>query len=426
MEKLSEFLKNSYTAYHAVENAKRLLIENGFSELYETEDWELCEGGKHFVVRDGSSFVAFTVGSLDDFSYKIIASHPDSPALKLKANPINHSAGCSTLNVEKYGAGIWYTFFDRPLKIAGRVVKQEENRLFAETVESPYSVVIPSLAIHQNRNVNDNFAVNLQTDVKPIVSLEGGGQVSIETILDEIAGENVLLHELFLVNADMPYSFGANDEFLASPRIDNLTSVYSSLTALVSAENRSGICVVACLDKEEIGSASVNGAGGDFLPTVLKRIAYALRFDEIEYAKALGSSFMASVDNTHAVHPNHPEKADPTNQVLMGEGIALKWHAGGAYITGATSGAIVKAIAKKAGVSCQNFFNRSDMPSGSTLGVLAVKHLGIIGADIGIPQLAMHSAQECIAKKDYFAMVEFLTEFLKQTIVKDGNDYLLK
>lgn len=426
MQKLSEFLQHSYTAYHAVDNAKRLLVENGFSELFETEDWELCEGGKYFVVRDGSSFVAFTVGSLDDFSYKIIASHPDSPALKVKANPVGHTAGLSTLNVEKYGGGIWYTFFDRPLKIAGRVVKQDGNRLYTETVESPYTVVIPSLAIHQNRGVNDNFSVNLQTDVKPIVSMESDGQVSMETLLDAIAGENVISHELYLVNADMPYSFGANDEFFASPRIDNLTSVYSSLTALVSSENTSGVCAVACLDKEEIGSASVNGAGGDFLPTVLKRIAYALRFDEMEYAKALGSSFMASVDNTHAMHPNHPEKSDPTNPVLMGEGIALKWHAGGAYITGATSGAIVKAIAKKAGVNCQNFFNRSDMPSGSTLGVLAIKHLGVLGADIGIPQLAMHSAQECIAKKDYFAMVDFLTEFLKQTIVKDGNDYLLK
>lgn len=426
MDRLSEFLQRSYTAYHTVKNANRFLVENGFTEIFETEDWELCEGGKYFVVRDDSSFVAFTVGSLDDFSYKIIASHPDSPALKLKANPVNYSAGLATLGVEKYGAGIWYTFFDRPLKIAGRVVKQEENRLYSETVESPYSVVIPSLAIHQNRGVNDNFSVNLQTDVKPIVSLEEGGQVSIETLLDGIAGENVLSHELYLVNADMPYSFGANDEFLASPRIDNLTSAYSSLTALVSSENTSGICVVACLDKEEIGSASVNGANGDFLPTVLKRIAYALRFDEMEYAKALASSFMVSADNTHATHPNHPEKSDATSPVLMGEGIALKWHAGGAYITNATSGAIVKAIAKKANVNCQNFFNRSDMPSGSTLGVLAIQHLGVLGADIGIPQLAMHSAQECIAKKDYFAMVDFLKEFFKQTIVKDGNDYLLK
>ena len=426
MEKLSEFLKRSYTAFHTVENATRFLMENGFSPLYESEDWELCEGGKYFVVRDDSSFVAFTIGSLDEFSYKIVASHPDSPALKLKANPVAHSAGCATLNVEKYGGGIWYTFFDRPLKIAGRVVKQEGERLKSETVDSAYNVVIPSLAIHQNRGVNDNFAVNLQTDVKPIVSLENGGQVSIESLLDAIAGDNVLSHELYLVNADMPYTFGANDEFFASPRIDNLTSVYSSLTALVNAQERPGICVVACLDKEEIGSASVNGASGDFLPATLKRIAYALRFDEIEYLKALSSSFLMSVDNTHAVHPNHPEKSDPTNPVLLGEGIALKWHAGGAYITSASSGAIVKAIAKKADVKCQNFFNRSDMPSGSTLGVLAIKHLGVIGADVGIPQLAMHSAQECIAKKDYSAMVDFLTTFFQQSIVKDGKDYLLK
>ena len=320
-EKLVEFLKKSPTAYHACENAVGLLLERGFTRLSETEDWNLAEGGKYFVVRNDSSLIAFTVGALDDFSYKLVTSHADSPMLKLKENPVQKSALYATLNVEPYGGGAWQSFLDRPLAVAGRVIKREGNVLKSETVTSPFLLTIPSLAIHQNRNVNEGFAINKQIDLQPLVGLSGEVESS-EAFLEKVAGENVIGYDLYLVNADMPYSFGLNNEFLAAPRIDNLTSMYSSLEAILDEDDeRRGICMIACLDCEEIGSSAMQGADGDFLENTMRRIAYALRFDDMEYYKALASSFLLSADNAHAVHPNHPEKADPTNQTVLGGGV---------------------------------------------------------------------------------------------------------
>lgn len=422
METLLDFLKNSLTAYHACENAKARLVENGFSPLKETEDWELSEGGKYFVER-GGALVAFTVGGLDNFSYKIVASHVDSPALKLKENPVEKRGAYAVLNVETYGGGVWYSFFDRPLRIAGRVVKSENSRVYSETVTSPFLLSIPSLAVHQNRGVNDGFAVNAQTDLSPLLSLNGGEA----DWLERIAGDGKTMgYDLYLVNADSPYFFGAEDEFLASPRIDNLTSVCASLDALLSKADSDGICVAAFLNHEEIGSRTTQGADGDFLENALRRIAYALRFDDNEYYKALASSFLLSADNAHAVHPNHPEKADPTNKTVLGGGVAIKAHANGAYITDALAAATVRTIFDKAGVKHQNFFNRSDMRSGSTLGVAALTRMGVAGADIGLAQLAMHSACECFAKEDYAELVNGLTAFYSSDLLADGNGFLVR
>ncbi len=425
LNSLIDFLQNSPTAYHACANAKELLLSRGFTQLRETEDWTITSGGKYFVTRGGSSLIAFTVGALDEFAYKIVASHFDSPALKLKENPLRKAGAYATLNVEKYGAGIWYTFFDRPLKLAGRVVKREGAALKEEIVLSPFTLTIPSLAIHQNRGVNDDFSINLQVDAQPLVGFLGE-ETTNDILLEKIAGENVLSYDLFLVNADVPYSFGLNDEFLASPRIDNLTSVLASLEGLTANGEHSGIAVAACLDNEEIGSHSSQGADGDFLEITLRRIAYALRFDDNEYYKALAGSFMLSADNAHATHPNHPEKSDPTNTVVMGKGVVVKSHAGKAYITDATSSAIVKSILEDADIPYQTFFNRSDMKSGGTLGVLSQRHVSILGADVGIAQLAMHSACECIAKADYLSMVECLSTYYSRTILRDELGVIIK
>ena len=419
MEKLSEFLQKSYTAFHAVENAKALLDENGFCPLSETEDWILSEGGKYYVTRDGA-LIAFTVGSLSDFSYKIVASHTDSPALKLKENPVQKSALYATLNVETYGGGLWYSFLDRPLKIAGHVIRRENNRLCVENVLSPFTVTIPSLAIHQNREANDKLSLNPQIDLQPLLGLANDVDGS-DILLENIAGDGVISHELFLVNADMPYSFGLNNEFLASPRIDNLTSVFASLNTLITEEERVGICVAACLDNEEIGNGTAQGAGGDFLENVLRRIAYAFRFDDNEYYKALGNSFLLSVDNAHAVHPNHPEKADTTNKTAMGGGIVIKNHANKAYVTDALSSAVVKTLFDNADVKYQLFFNRSDVRSGGTLGTQITRKFGILGVDIGLPQLAMHSSCECFKKSDYEEMEKGITAFYGAKLTRDEN-----
>ena len=422
IRELTEFLENSLTAYHAKEQARQTLLKNGFTALSETEDFELVEGGKYFVER-GASLIAFTVGGLDRFSYKIVASHVDSPALKLKENPVKRTENCAVLNVEPYGGGVWYSFFDRPLKIAGRVVKNDDGHIYAETVESPFLVTVPSLAVHQNRGVNEGFAVNAQTDLLPLLSLAGGESEWLE----KLAGETrVLSHDLFIVNAEKPYTFGVNNEFLASPRIDNLTSVCGSLEALLGKAESDGVCVAALMHHEEVGSHSTQGAGGDFLENVLRRIAYALRFDDNEFYKALASSFFLSVDNAHALHPNHPEKSDPTNKTLLGGGVVIKSHAGGAYVTDAVSSAIVKTVLEKAGVSYQSFFNRSDARSGSTLGVAALTRLGISGADIGLAQLAMHSACECFAASDYIELVNGLTAFYSSDFIADSNGFTVR
>jgi aspartyl aminopeptidase len=335
MHDLKEFLRTSYTAYHAVDNVKAALLENGFLQLLETDDWTLCEGGKYFVVRNGGSIIAFTIGSLDRFTYKIAAAHTDSPALKLKEHPEKKSGAYLTLNVETYGVGIWYSFLDRPLKIAGRVVKREGAQLCAHTVESDFLVSIPSLAVHQNRTVNDNFAIQKQVDLLPLYSLSNENI----GVVEKIAGNGVVSYDLYAVNADMPYSFGANNEFLASPRIDNLTSAYATLQGLLSHSDSDGVCVAAIFDNEEIGSGTSHGADGDFLENTLKRIAYAFHFDDGEYYKALADSFLLSIDNAHATHPNHPEKSDPTNEVKLGGGVVIKTHAGKAYLTDALSSA---------------------------------------------------------------------------------------
>ena len=422
MQLLTEFLENSLTAYHAKENARSLLLKNGFTPLSETEDFEIVEGGKYFVER-GASLIAFTVGGLDRFSYKIVASHVDSPALKLKENPVKRTENCAVLNVEPYGGGIWYSFFDRPLKIAGQVVKSNGGRVEAETVESPFSVCIPSLAIHQNRGVNEGFAVNAQVDLLPLLSLAS----EKSEWLEKIAGEDrVLSHDLFIVSSEKPYTFGVNDEFLSSPRIDNLTSVYASLEALMGKADVGGVCVAALMHHEEIGSHSAQGAGGDFLENVLRRIAYALRFDDNEFYKALATSFFLSVDNAHALHPNHPEKSDPTNKTLLGGGVVIKSHAGGAYVTDAISSAVVKTVFEKAGVTYQNFFNRSDVRSGSTMGVSALTRLGISGADIGLAQLAMHSACECFASSDYIELLNGLTAFYSSDFIAENGGFIIR
>ena len=419
-QSLKNFLQNALTAFHAVDLAKQYLLDNGFRALSESEDFAISEGGKYFVCRDGA-LIAFTVGGLDAFAYKIAASHLDSPALKIKENPLRKAEACATLNVETYGGGIWYSFFDRPLVIAGRVVHQENGRIYSTLVRSSYAVTIPSVAVHQNRGVNEGFAINAQTDLAPLVALGTG-----ENWLEKIVGEKPLAYDLYLVNADAPYTFGANDEFLASARIDNLTSAFASLEALVSHADGEGICVAALMDNEEIGSRTLGGADGNFLESTLRRIAYALRFDDNELYKAFASSFLLSVDNAHATHPNHPEKSDPTNRIALGGGVVIKNHANKAYITDAVSAAVVKAVFDKAGVKHQTFFNRSDVRSGSTLGSFASAKLGLAGADIGLPQLAMHSACESCAIEDYQELVNGLTAFYSTDLYRENGEFILK
>lgn len=419
MSALNEFLEKSYTAYHAVKNAADYLTANGFSELFEGEDWNVEEGGKYFVTRGGSSLIAFTVGALDNgLSFKIAASHADSPALKLKDNAVFTAGAYEKLNAECYGGGIWYSFFDRPLKIAGRIVESENGVLRPRLAESDYFVTIPSLAVHQNRGVNDGFAVNAQTDLSPLYALtEQGGD-----LVSSLSSAPVAAYDLYLVNAQKPYVFGRNGEFLASPRVDNLTSVFASIEAISDVLAPGGVCVAAVFDNEEVGSRTLEGAGGDFMERTLRRLTSALRFDDDEYYKALHSSFLLSVDNAHALHPNHPEKCDPTNRPAAGGGVVIKFHADKAYTTDALSAAVIEEIFKNANVPFQKFYNRSDVRSGSTLGAISLSKVSLLSADIGIAQFAMHSACESFACADYASMRSGLRAFFASSIQANGDE----
>lgn len=411
MEKLIEFLGKSYTAYQATENACKLLKKSGFTALKENERWEIKEGGKYYVVRGGSALIAFTVGKGDKF--KIIASHTDSPCLKLKESPITATEKFRKLNVETYGGGIWYSFFDRPLKLAGRLVKEQNGALVAENYVSDFNVIIPSVAVHMQRDVNEKFAPNPQVDLLPLLGMS-------ETDFAALLG-NPLSYDLYLVSAETPFENGVNNEFVSAPRIDNLSSVYSSLEALIAAENQYGICVAACLDSEEVGSHTRQGAGGDFLKATLRRIAEARGLNETDFYRAASESFLVSLDNAHSVHPNHPEKCDPTNRAIMGGGVVIKGHAGGAYTTDALTSAIIKKILDGAGVKYQNFYNRSDMRSGGTLGAISLGQISIPSADLGLAQLAMHSAVETVAASDYAELLNGLRAFYNSNLKIDEN-----
>ena len=401
MKELLQYLETSYTAYRAVENAKNLLLKNGFLPLAENGEWRLAAGGKYFTERNGSALIAFMVGSGNGF--KIVASHTDSPCLKLKENPVTSTEKFDKLNVEPYGGGIWYTFFDRKLRLAGRLVKEENGVLRTENYVSGFTVVIPSLAIHMQRDVNEKFAPNPQVDLLPLLGMDGqefnallGGPVSCD---------------LYAVCAEAPFVSGSRGELISSPRVDDLTGVYASLEALLAARNMRGVNVAACLDNEEIGSHTRQGAGSDFLKNTLKRIDAALNGANADLSRAAANSFLVSLDNAHSLHPNHPEKCDPTNRAVMGGGVVIKGHAGGAYTTDALSSAVMKTLFQRADVKYQTFFNRSDMRSGGTLGAISLGQVGVLSADLGLAQLAMHSAVETFAASDYAELSKGLKAF---------------
>lgn len=411
IEELSGFLNDSYTAYQATERAAGFLQENGFRQLSETETWELSPDGKYYVVRGGSALIAFRAGNASK-GFKIVSSHTDSPCLKLKEQPARSDDVFTRLNAELYGGGLWYSFFDRPLKLAGQIVSDEHGTLIRRPFVSAFTVLIPSLAIHQNREANEKFAPDPQSDLQPLLSLK-------KSEFDALIGRPVS-YDLFAACAEAPFVWGANDEFLSSPRLDNLTSVYASLRSL--AAGGTGACLAACFDSEEIGSRTRQGAGSDFLRSVLERLAASQGIAGEGLLRAYAASVCLSLDNAHSVHPNHPEKCDPTNRTAAGGGIVIKGHAGGAYTTDAFTSAIVKTIFRRAGVPFQTFYNRSDMRSGSTLGAISLGQAGIPSVDIGLAQLAMHSAVETIACEDYLALEQGLSAFYGAEIaVGDGK-----
>ena len=418
-----EFVRSAPTAYHTVDSVKKALLEAGYTELFETDAWELSVGGKYFVTRNGSSIIAFRKGG-DEDGFAIAASHTDFPTFRLKSNPTLDSAGCTIVPLEKYGGMINYTWFDRPLSVAGRVMVRTGEGVEARLVNVERDlVVIPSVAIHLSRNVNTNFAPTLTEDIRPILSAKEGASLGA-IIAGElgVSEEDIVSSDLFVYVREEGRVFGAEGELMLSPRIDNLTSVYESLNAFLSSDDIVMTPVLAAFDNEEVGSDTKQGAASTFLSDVLERIAGGRR----NLRRALATSFMISADNAHAIHPNHPELSDKGNAPKLMGGVVIKHSANQKYTTDALSEAIFKTLAADAGIVCQHYHNRSDMIGGSTLGSIATTKVSVSTVDVGIPQLAMHSAVECAAYKDALDLGRVISRLYSAKISIKGKNFVIK
>lgn len=421
-QELMAFIKQSPTAFHAVDNMKKLLKENNYEELLEGQAWKIEPGKRYFVSRNNSSIIAFNLGTkLDKYSFNIAASHSDSPTFKIKENAEIEVKGKYTqLNTEGYGGMLCATWFDRPLSIGGRVLIQDGDSYITKLINIDRDLVmIPNVAIHMNRAVNEGFAYNKQIDMLPLF---GGSDTKPGDLKKLIAQElNVDVEyiygmDLYLYNRMEPSIWGANEEFISCPQLDDLQCAYTSLQGFLKGSNERSINVFACFDNEEVGSGTKQGAGSTFLYDVLKRVNNSLGKTEEEYYQALASSFMLSADNAHAVHPNHPEKTDVNNCVYLNEGVVVKSHAGQKYTSDALSIAVFKGLCKKADVPVQFFANRSDALGGSTLGNIAMAQVSMNSVDIGLPQLAMHSSYETAGIKDTYYMIKVMEEFFNSHI----------
>lgn len=415
------FLNQSYTCFHAVRQLQMKLEQAGFIQLYEENQWSIDAGGKYYVIKNGSSIIAFQIPKeINQPTCAIIASHSDSPCYKLKPNMTlqdmrNHY---TRLNTEPYGGMLHYTWLDRPLGVAGRIFTEEGDSISEQLVELDQTLVIPSVAIHMNRS--SEFSPNPQVDLLPIFA---ESSTTFEETLSLCAkGKTILSHDLFLYNKEEACLGGSNQEYILSGRLDDLECAYLSIDALVNA-TPSSIAIAAIFNNEEVGSRSSNGADSSFLMDVLTRIAQALSLD---FYALMAQSFMVSADNAHAVHPNHPEKSDTSNAVYMNKGIVIKHQAGLSYTTDGYSEAIFKKLCQMAQVPYQDYTNRSDVRGGSTLGAIAQSHLSIPSVDVGLAQLAMHSCYETAGTQDVIYMKKVFQQFYETSIQKEKSQAIFK
>ncbi len=425
IEGLSTFLKKSVSTYHAVAGICEILEAEGFTRLLESGKWTIQPGGKYFVTRNQSSVIAFTVPENGFAPAQIVASHSDSPVFKLKRTAELESAGKYVqLNVERYGGQILFTWVDRPLSVAGRVIVRNGRGYESRLVNIDRDLLmIPNVALHMNRDVNDGAKFNAQVDLVPLFG-DMRAKGTFDAVIAEAAGvsvDQVAGSDLFLYTRMAPTIWGANNEYFSASRLDDLECAYTTLCGFTEAKMGKHINVYCCFDNEEVGSASRQAANSTFLEDVLVRTARALKADDEELCACLASSFMVSADNAHAVHPNHPERSDAKNRPFINEGIVVKVSANQKYTTDGATDAIFTDICERAGVPVQHFFNRSDMIGGSTLGNISSAHVSIPSVDIGLPQLAMHSSYETAGVKDADYMADGLKAFFEAEIRAVGD-----
>ncbi len=421
-EDLFQFIQDSPSMFHSIQSIRNRLDNNGFEYLPEETGWNLEKGKNYYTIRNHSSIIAFKVGeTLDDYHFQMCASHSDSPTFKIKTVPELKGQGeYLKLDVEAYGGMIDSTWFDKPLTVAGRALVKTnhgiENRLVYVDEDI---LLIPSLAIHMNRDVNKGVSLNRQVDLCPLVScgeLKAGDFRKYIAKYIGVETDDLLGLDLFLVNRQKPVQWGIKKEFISSPKLDDLECAYVTLEAFIQANNTHDINVYCCFDNEEVGSNTKQGAMSTFLQDTLKRINIGLHKNEEDYYIAIAKSFLVSADNAHAVHPNHPEKTDTVNCTYMNKGVVIKESANQKYTTDAFSRSVFMEICHQASAPYQTFANRSDMVGGSTLGNLSNTQVSVHCVDIGLPQLAMHSSYETAGVSDVESTIQALTKYYATNI----------
>ena len=422
-ENMLDFIYKSPTQFNAVEVSAEMLEKNGFEKLNPKENWKLEVGKKYYTTKNSSALVAFKVNSdeVEKEGFRIIGSHTDSPGFRIKPNAEMESCGAYLkLNTEGYGGMILSTWLDRPLAMAGRVFLRGENPF--KPVEKIVNInkpvcIIPNLAIHMNRSINDGYKYNKQTDMLPLVGLineqleKDNYMVKLLASELDVEVEEIIDFDIFLYEYEKGCFTGANEEFISTGRLDNLSMYYSSVEALLDSNSKSGISIAVGFDNEEVGSSTKQGADSNMLLNILERICISLGKDRQQFFEAIENSFIISSDLAHAVHPNVNGMADPTNRPVMGKGPVIKVHAGQAYTSDGYSISVYKEICRECGVEYQEFVNKSDQRGGSTIGPISSTHIDIPSVDIGAPILSMHSIRELGCSEDFYNTYKTFVKF---------------
>ena len=422
IHQLFDFIQCSPTASHTAATVRAMLVQAGFTQLLESQPWDLQPGGRYYTTRGMSSLIAFQVPKADFHGFSVIAPHGDSPCFKVKESPELRVDGQYTkLNTEVYGGMQLALWTDRPLSVAGRLAVRTENGVKGVLCDIRRDLLlIPGVAIHMNRGVNEGVKLDPQKDTLPLL---GGSQAELKKLVAENAGvapEDILSWDLYLYSRAQGTVFGAEKEFLAAPRLDDLECVFAAAKAFLAGENRENVTVLSLFDNEETGSLTRQGADSPFLSEVLERISLSCGKSREEHLRAIASGFMLSADNAHAVHPDSPEKSDPTNRCYLNGGVVVKHSP--RYASDALTAGLFQRICQKAGVAVQVYYNNSKIPGGGTLGNLSGSHVALPTVDIGLAQLSMHSPYETAGAKDLDYMVWAMQAFYESVITQTGRE----
>ncbi|MBE6730197.1 MAG: M18 family aminopeptidase [Ruminococcaceae bacterium] len=421
---LFSFIEKSTDAFHAVKTAGEMLEEKGFTYISEKSVWNL-ESGKYYTKRNNSSLLAFEIPEGEVSGFNIVSAHTDSPNFKVKElSDMKVENNYTKLNTEPYGGMIMASWLDRALGISGRILLKTENGVKEILVDTEKEYcIIPNLAIHMQRDINDGHKYNPQVDMLPLIGDEKADLGEYFANKYGFNKEDILSHDLFLYPMEKGRIIGNNGEFIACSRLDDLQCAYSAVKAICESEKTSKIKIAAIFDNEEVGSGTKQGADGSFLFDLIERICECKNYSANKKHSLIAGSFMVSADNAHAVHPNFTGVMDQTNRNYLNKGIVIKFNANQKYTTDGVSSALFKSILNKNEVPFQIFHNRSDMRGGSTLGNISNSHVSLNTIDIGVPQLAMHSAYETAGIKDTYYMVTAMKGFFESDINFAEGEY---